>query len=116
MVNQPNALLTVETKWCGTVILRPDRWQHATEHHPEVAPYIAHVQTTLERPNLVCETLHRKPTMVFYASGLITDNPLYQGCYVAVYVRYKMDPSCVWTVYLPTRLANDQGRIHHIER
>jgi len=74
------------------------------------------VRPTLANPNLVYETIHRKPTRAYYARGLIDDDPLYKGCYVAVFVRYTMEKPCVWTAYLPSRLSANPGTLIYADR
>lgn len=106
-------IFTTTTPHCGgSVILTTERWEHATGHHPEVAPYIEQVRRTLEQPHLVYETRHHRPTLAFYAKGLIDDHA-YRGCYVAVFVRIQMQPPEVWTVYLPNRLSPNLGKLLH---
>ena len=103
-------LFRVDCDWCGECVLLPSRWKHVLDHHPEVAPYVKEVEQTLRSPNLVYESRHRKATRVFYARGLVTDHP-FRDCYVAVCVRYKMEPSQVWTAYLPINLSSNPGRL-----
>ncbi len=114
-MSQPTPMLTVETAWCGTVTVMPNRWAHAVARHPEVAPYLDQVGLALEKPNLVYETSHVKPTRAFYARGLI-DEPPFQGCYVAVFVRYTMASPQFWTAYLPSRLSPNPGTLIHAEK
>ena len=109
-------LFTTTTLECGQVILTPARWKHACDRHPEIAPFIEQVQQALERPNLVYETPHKSPTYAYYKRELLTHIPRFRGCYVAVYVRYTMQPAQVWTAYLPTHLSGNPGRLVRADR
>lgn len=75
-----------------------------------MVPFLDQVKATVVRPSCIIESRHVKPTFVYYARGLI-DDPPYRGCYVAVFVRYAMEPSEVWTAYLPTRIAANSGKL-----
>jgi len=114
-VSAQTPLFEVETAHCGTVCLNADGWEHITYYHPEVAPYMQQVEQTLVRPHLVYETTYKKPTRAYYARGLIEDYP-YRGCYVAVFVRYKLERPCVCTAYLPAHLSANPGTLLHAER
>jgi hypothetical protein len=113
---QQEPVLSVETKWCGTVVLRRRAWQHAVEKHPEVAPYLDLVRQTLEAPSMIYDKLASKPTIAFYAQGLIHDNPRYRDCYVCVFVRSEEKPPCVCTVYLPSRLSKNPGKLLYLRK
>jgi hypothetical protein len=109
-------LFSVATPECDEIVLTPDRWNHACDRHLEVAPFIEEVRQALETANLVYETPHKKPTHAYYKRELLTHVPRFRGCYVAVYVRYTMQPAQVWTVYLPTHLSRNPGRLIRAER
>lgn len=103
----PEPLFSTSGPWCDhPIILTPERWKHIVDRHPEMAPLIAQVKLAVERPNIVVETTHSLPTRAYYAKGLLADFPRYRECYVAALVRYTMEPACIWTAYLVSRLGN----------
>lgn len=115
-VSANDPLFTTQSKYCGEVILTPDRWAHVLKYHPEVGPYVDAVRLTVEEPWAVYETPNKRPTYAYYRRELITDDPRFKGCYVAVFVRYRMQPAQVWTVYLPTHLSSNPGKLIHLQR
>jgi hypothetical protein len=110
-------LFTVSSKWCrNPIVLTAEGWDHAVKYHPEIEPYVEQVKLTLEHPNLVYETPYLKPTLGFYGRNLIVTDPRYRECYVAVFVRYQVNPACVCTAYLPSRVGANPGKLLHAER
>lgn len=109
-------IFTVLSTHCGEIMLSPRRWIHACERHSEISPFLEQIKQTLESPGLIYETAHTRPTYAFYKRELLLDVPRFSDCYVAVYVRYTMQPAQVWTAYLPRRLSANPGRLVHIER
>jgi hypothetical protein len=109
-------LFTVSTAWCGDVILTTDRWNHICDRHPELEPHMELVRLTLEKPNIVSETPYAKPTYAFYKREVLAGVPRYGDCYVAVFVRYTMQPAQAWTAYFPIHLSANMGRVLHLER
>lgn len=107
---------TVTSKWCTErIVLRDSQWRHTIRRHPEMTPYMNEVRLTLEDPRAVYETYDLKPTLAYYKRNLI-DDPPYRGCYVAVFVRYKMSPAHVWTAYLPSHTSSNPGNLLHLGR
>jgi hypothetical protein len=111
MTNASDPLFSTQAQHCGEVVLWRDAWEHIVLYHEEMQPYLAQIQATLERPNLIEETESKKPTLAYYARNLITDDPHYRACYVAVFVRYRANPACVCTAYLPSRINPNPDKL-----
>ena len=115
-MSDDDPLFTVQTAQCGEVIFTRERWDHACERHPEVEPYLECVRLTVESPWAVYEPERKHPVYVFYRRELILDDPRFKGCYVAACVRYTMHPAQVWTVYLPSHLSSNPGKLIDLQR
>jgi hypothetical protein len=109
-------IFRVIDRWGDEIVLTQGDWDRLTAKRPGVDGYADHVRATLERPSIVFEGRY-VGSKVFYRAGLLDDDPLYRGCYVAAVVRYPTgdEPATVRTVYFPFNVQARLGRLLHAE-
>jgi hypothetical protein len=78
--------------------------------HSEIEPYLDLVKDTIVAPEFVNEALAAPDSKAFYsATGVVPHRP-FQGCRVAVIVRYTHLPGSIATAYLPIRVSGTIGK------
>lgn len=96
------------------VVLTEKDWNRIKQKRPGVDGYQDHVQQTIETPTAVYEGRY-DDSKVFYKLGLLEEDRLYKGCYVAVVVRYlKGLDGSVRTVYFPYEMRAALGQVLHL--
>ncbi len=110
-------IFAITDRWGDEIVLTGEDWGRITAKRPGVEGYVEHVRKTLERPSMVFEGRY-EDSKVFYGRGLLDDDPLYRGCYVAVVVRCQESakPATIRTVYFPFHVQGKLGRLLHMER
>lgn len=114
-MSQEEQIFELDDLWGSRVVLTQEDWNRIVAKRPGVEAYVGHVERTLRAPSIVFEGRYRD-TKVFYGKGLLDEDPLYRGCYVAVVVRYaEREAGSLRTVYFPYNVQAKLGTLLHFE-